>query len=128
MVNVRKYKNLFFFIKGNEGVEYFCHKNNLVNKNDWKYCYNKNTCEFDIDDTENKKHLSAINVKPRHKLNKSKNCLNNNFYYIVQVKVGDNWVNHEPCIMDNDYKALEDIIENMNIECRIKKVNSIKGE
>ena len=60
---IKKYRGGMFVIDGDDGVNYFSHREKLTEKWKWKYCWHGNRVEFDVID-EGKAHLEAVNVKP----------------------------------------------------------------
>ena len=46
--NVRKSLSCYCFIDGADGKSYFCHRDYLKDKHDWKFVWNGNECSFKI--------------------------------------------------------------------------------
>ena len=64
-VNVRKYKSVWCFITGEDGVDYFCHRDEFVDPKSWKYAWNTNTCEFVPEKAPYEKdHPRAFKIEP----------------------------------------------------------------
>ncbi len=61
---VAKWFNQYCFVNGNDGNTYFCHRNDFLKKQDWKYVYDGNSCDFDIVETPDKEHNRAVNIIP----------------------------------------------------------------
>lgn len=68
--NVRKSLSCYCFIDGADGNSYFCHREQLKDKRDWKFVWNGNECSFKIKENPDadKKDI-AVEIIPLPKVN-----------------------------------------------------------
>ena len=103
--NVRKSISCYCFIDGADGNSYFCHREQLKDKRDWKFVWNGNECSFKIKENPDadKKDI-AVEIIPlpkvnpdsekRERVHKEKNrngkqwnkSVTENFYHVLTYK------------------------------------------
>lgn len=63
LTGVRKYCGSYFFIQGDDGVEYFAHKDEMANKRQFKhFAWNGNRASFDAEEAPGQERPRAVNI------------------------------------------------------------------